>query len=596
MSDLIVSCHEAARQYRAMGLHPIPCWWPLPDGRCACPDSNCTKPAKHPCLDSWKPYQSEPPHPDEIDVWWETWPQANVALVMGRGMFAVDLDGGVEALRLLREAGFELPPCPLSRTSKGLHAYLATSVPVGDKVALLKNGSGAQVDIRGPGIVIAPPSLHVSGHRYTWERPLTLPLPEAPPALIDLIQRGRPQSGPGGGNGSWFVEAMCGPVVETTRNATATRLSGLLLGKGLSPEYVLATLTPWALTVCTPPMDLAELRATVQSIARKEAAERPTGPFVEPISALLAEGDEAPDWCVDGILAIRDGGFVAAEPKIGKSWLLDLLAVALATAQEFLGFKVPGRRRVLLMCEEDSRPRLRRRLQLLIAGLGGAAPTDEWLRFTARSGFKLDVEGWVERLRAELSAFRPEVVLLDVLRRVHDLDENSNRDMGRLTNILNDLRREFGCGFLIAHHNRKPQGNVKRARAGQEMSGAGVLHAWSEAALYLTKGSGGGRIIVTPEHKDAPDVEPFVVRLVSEAGGIRILNDGPATVDKGAQTRAKILEALAGGPGQTVKDLSGALEMHLNTVRSHLKALAADGAVLPKTPNGGKAQCWFLSV
>jgi len=83
---------------------------------------------------------------------------------------------------------------------------------------------------------------------------------------------------------------------------------------------------------------------------------------------------------------------------------------------------------------------------------------------------------------------------------------------------------------------------------------------------------------------------------VSEAGGIRSLNEGPATVGKGAQTRAKILEALAGSPGQTVKDLSGALEMHLNTVRSHLKALAADGAVLPKTPDVGKAQCWFLSA
>jgi hypothetical protein len=134
---------EAARQYRALGLHPIPCWWPTADSRCTCPaGAACDTPAKHPYIDSWKPYQSEPPHPDEIDGWWERWPSANVALVLGRGIFAVDLDGGVEALRLRADRGiFILNDAPTSRTGKGLHAYLGAPGPVPDRVALLKYGS-----------------------------------------------------------------------------------------------------------------------------------------------------------------------------------------------------------------------------------------------------------------------------------------------------------------------------------------------------------------------------------------------------------------------------------------------------------------------
>jgi len=187
-----------------------------------------------------------------------------------------------------------------------------------------------------------------------------------------------------------------------------------------------------------------------------------------------------------------------------------------------------------------------------------------------------------------------------VLRRLHDLDENSNMDMGKLTNTLNDLRREFGCGFLIAHHNRKPaQGNVKRGRGGQEMSGAGVLHGWSEAALYLTKGSGHGRVIVTVEHKDAPEAEAFVIRLEDTKGpdgqkAVQIINEGPATVDRGAQTRTKILEILSPMLGQSVKDLASALGMHVNSVRAHLKALEADGAVRNKKADVGQTVLWFV--
>ncbi|MFI5338451.1 MAG: AAA family ATPase [Candidatus Methylomirabilales bacterium] len=336
-------------------------------------------------------------------------------------------------------------------------------------------------------------------------------------------------------------------------------------------------------------------KAAAEHWRKKELATRP---FVERISALLAEPETDPEWLVDSLLARGDVGFIPAEPKLAKSWLAYLLSLCLATGQTFLDFKVPERRRVLLMSEEDSRRRLARRIRQLVAGLGGIRPEDGWLRFTSRTGFKLDVPEWVERLRVELAAFRPDVVIIDVLRRLHDLEENSNQDMGKLTNTLNDLRRDFGCGFLILHHNRKlAQGTPRRGRGGQEMSGAGVLHGWSEASLYLSKGSGKGKFIVTPEHKDVAEAEPFVIHLMDvPGGGVRIENEGPATVDKGAQTRAMLLEALppeSEGIGRNVKELSEALKFSLNTVRAHLKALREDGAADTRKPLGKQAVYWF---
>ena len=151
-----MTCHEAALAYVALGLHPIP----------------CAPRSKRPLV-KWQPYQTTAPTREQIDQWWGETPDANVALVLGRGMFAVDLDGGAAAEQLLRDAGITLPPdAPRARTARGVHVFLSSFNAVSDRVGLLvsQNGQKAQVDIRGVGIVIAPPALDgssVAGSRLS---------------------------------------------------------------------------------------------------------------------------------------------------------------------------------------------------------------------------------------------------------------------------------------------------------------------------------------------------------------------------------------------------------------------------------------------
>src|SRR6266849_4792299 len=138
---------EAARAYLAMGLHPIP----------------CAPRSKRPIVE-WKPYQETAPLADEVDEWWSRQPDANIALVLGRGAFAVDLDGGYDAEALLTNRGILLPGAPRSRTAHGFHVFLSSQGPIPDRVALLStNGKKPQVDIRGVGIVVVPPSIHPDG-------------------------------------------------------------------------------------------------------------------------------------------------------------------------------------------------------------------------------------------------------------------------------------------------------------------------------------------------------------------------------------------------------------------------------------------------
>lgn len=246
---------EAALRYLAMGLHPIP----------------CAPRSKRPMVE-WKRYQDEPPLADEIEAWWDAEPNANVALVLGRGTFAVDLDGGREAESLLKARGIYFPPAPRSKTAGGFHVFFSAPGPVPDRVGLLSTGGKKpQVDIRGVGIVVAPPSIHPEGPTYEWQVPLSLPFPMAPDSLLALIAQGAPKPTAAASADGWVSDALRG-VGEGMRDATCTRLAGYFLGQGLDARTVETLLLESFARNCTPPLDTGSVRKCVHSIAKREAA------------------------------------------------------------------------------------------------------------------------------------------------------------------------------------------------------------------------------------------------------------------------------------------------------------------------------------
>src|SRR5438093_8417265 len=143
---------ESAREYRCLGLSVIPV------------DRN-----KHPLVE-WKPYQKEPPHTDQIDEWWTTWPEANVGAVTGKvsGLVVLDADGppGLASLKALGTPATTW----VSRTGRpegGWQQFFqhpGNGTMIGNRAALRPG-----LDVRGDGgYVILPPSLHASGRRYEW--------------------------------------------------------------------------------------------------------------------------------------------------------------------------------------------------------------------------------------------------------------------------------------------------------------------------------------------------------------------------------------------------------------------------------------------
>lgn len=257
-----------AQDYLAKGLHPIPVNPPVKG------DAKTGKKA----LVAWKKYQTTAPTPADLSRWFAA-DANNIALVLGRGVIAVDLDGeGAEDL--LTAAGINLPPdAPRSRTGNGYHVLLSTPEPLGDRVGLLGGPTKPQVDIRGVGYIVAPPSLHYTGHVYEWERRPAGTPPMAPDALISLIKaQGAKQGGktttqgsaPDSGQPRWVAEALAG-VGEGKRDATCAKLAGYFLGKRMPTDIVKSVLYSFG-AKCWPPFPAFEVDKTVDSVQRREGA------------------------------------------------------------------------------------------------------------------------------------------------------------------------------------------------------------------------------------------------------------------------------------------------------------------------------------
>jgi hypothetical protein len=268
---------EHARYYLSRGFHPIP----LKHG---------TK--KPPIVPGgWDRYKTQAPTDAELVAWFGGQPR-NIALVTGRGIMAVDLDGpGAE--QLLEREGIRLPEdAPRQKTKDdSFHVFLRVNGPVGNRVALLetperKPGNSkkalAQVDIRGDGgYIVAAPSIHPdTGMAYEWlQRPDTLP--DAPEALLSLlaappVPAGAAAAVPEGQQPKWVAEALKG-VGEGKRDQTCARLAGYFIKKKMGHDIVMAVLTSWA-DRCSPPFPHDEVLKTVDSILKKDAAAPPPGP------------------------------------------------------------------------------------------------------------------------------------------------------------------------------------------------------------------------------------------------------------------------------------------------------------------------------
>lgn len=183
------------------------------------------------------------------------------------------------------------------------------------------------------------------------------------------------------------------------------------------------------------------------------------------------------DWLVEGVIQRGANGLFIARPKVGKSYLITDLALALASGQKWLDFYVPNRVRVALVSREDNGGLTQMRVKKLRAHRQlTAAQLDGYLYINAkgmRPKVMLDDEPQVVSLIADLKKYQSEFLILDVMRVLHGADENDNTEMQRILSVLNRIQDEVGCSVCLVHHDNKREDATltERARGASAIAG-----------------------------------------------------------------------------------------------------------------------------
>ena len=239
------------------------------DGCCTCGAVDCNSPGKHPIFSGG--VKNATTDTATIRDWWTSHPNANVAIATGdpSGLFVIDVDigpgkHGEESLAALEKRIGRLPTDAVVRTgSGGLHYYFAMSnQPIRNSAGKLS----PNIDVRGTGgYVVAPPSTHLSGHRYACENgSLDLPdtLPTAPSSLLAELSNATSRARPA--NSSLQPTAF---MAEGTRNQSMASIAGVARRQGATEEDIVAILEA-ANGVSVAPLPSAEVHQIAHSIGK----------------------------------------------------------------------------------------------------------------------------------------------------------------------------------------------------------------------------------------------------------------------------------------------------------------------------------------
>lgn len=416
---------------------------------------------------------------------------------------------------------------------------------------------------RGPGEVEAAPC-------PAW-LPALLAAPKPAPAAVAPPPAGPPHADAQRllDRARKYLKAMgaCHPEAGHPMDASTHLLKGanaLVIGYGLDDAAAVALLAEWDVLNAVRPYPVKELERKVREARAHPhwprgypqvwgylladdgaAGRRPSAPGAADVHGDAWEGDatekkpaEAPPalrkrtsrqpvliggldlmatvfppvrWAVENV--IPEGvTLFAGRPKIGKSWWLLNVALAVASGGVALGaIKVePGS--VLYLALEDGARRLKDRIRQLLKAQGMAMP--EGITFATAGNWPRVNEGGLDHLAAWLDAHADaRLIIVDTLAKFRTETTGHrnayDEDYGALGAVQN-LAIGRGVAVLASTHTRKPKAGGEDADLLDETQGSTGLTGAADAVLVLRRPrqQNDGKLFITGR-----DVEERELRL-----------------------------------------------------------------------------------
>ena len=264
----------------------------------------------------------------------------------------------------------------------------------------------------------------------------------------------------------------------------------------------------------------------------------------------------------------------AGRPKLGKSWLMLDIGLAVAAGRSCLGQATPCEQGdVLYLALEDNERRLQRRIDRVLGIFLGDWPAafeyaTEWPR-ADEGGIEL-IREWIQ------SKVNPRLVIVDVLamfKPVRGSRETLYEADYAAIKCLQALAAESGVAIVVVHHTRKGQGESDPF---EKVSGTLGLTGAADATVILDRDGNG-----TTLYGRGRDVEEVEVAVQFDKDACRWTVLGEAAEVRRTDERGVILDVLKEadepmGPGE----IADAAHMKPLNVRQLLYKMVRSGEVM----------------
>jgi len=317
------------------------------------------------------------------------------------------------------------------------------------------------------------------------------------------------------------------------------------------------------------------IRRSLLDIISKTPEFRPPREIVS-ANTLLNSEIQRPQFFVENLVFKQGATILAGPPKAGKSIFTLDMALKIVRGLPILSFKsVPCR--ILLCLQEDPIWLVKERMSRLLGTIQLTEPQLDSIGLLIQaSGLHLDTNEGFDNFVQKLSAFKPDIVVLDTLVRFHSQPENEQLPMANLFEKFDLIREEFNTALFIIHHTRK-EGRMPTANPIELIRGSSVMTGWAESVLVTKNFRGLKQMFISSKFSADRTINWNLVSTERNTLSIDYLGESvEETQEDKKQEMLQIVDSLFQEGGEyacLVDNIAKRMAIHPNTVLSYAHSL-----------------------
>lgn len=257
---------------------------------------------------------------------------------------------------------------------------------------------------------------------------------------------------------------------------------------------------------------------------------------------------------------------LAGRPKIGKSFHMCQLCVAVARGDEFLG-RPTRKSKVLYISFEDSERRLKKRLCAL------PHTTEGSLRYALE--WPRPSQGGYEQLEEAINEHGFKLIVIDTLARFVGINKRGKgagdgySDDYEAISRLVDLAHKKSVCLVFVHHLRKARSNEDYF---DEVAGSTGLTAAPDTIIVLKKKGIGNKATLMARGRD---IQETMIELEMVNGIWKSNGDAEELATTSSPIKKRILQTLSKKNGQTPVEIAKQIGENKSSVRVYVRKLVA---------------------